>query len=106
MFTRLLLEAKAVSLDLEVAEIPEALGDVERVEGAVNSEGLSVADPADVRVKVSPAAEMLGISEDTFYRLGGRVPVHGSETAPGQPPSPLQLATMPGFEPGENPYFS
>lgn len=73
-FAELLLEAETVGLDLEVADLPEALGEIERVKIRLTVRALSAADPPDVLLRVGPAAEMLGIGEDTLYRRAEQYP--------------------------------
>src|ERR1700730_7096203 len=73
-FAQLLLEAETAGLDLEVAELPQALGELERVKVRLTVRALSATDQTDGLLKVGPASVMLGISEDTLYRRAGQYP--------------------------------
>lgn len=67
-FAKLLAEAETAGLDMEAAELPEALGELERVRARLTFRALSMVSPSDTLVKVGPASELLGMAKDTLYR--------------------------------------
>ena len=73
-FAQLLAEAEVAGLELELAELPEALGELERLRVRLTVRALSAANPPDALLKVGPASEMLGIGPDTLYRRANQYP--------------------------------
>jgi hypothetical protein len=73
-FARLLADAETAGLDLELADLPEALGELERVKIRLTVRALSVGSPPDALLKVGPASEMLGIVPETLYRRADQYP--------------------------------
>jgi hypothetical protein len=73
-FAQLLAAAETAGLDLELAEIPEALGELERVRVRLTFRALSAGTPSDTLLKVGPASDLLGIAEETLYRRANEYP--------------------------------
>lgn len=73
-FAQLLAEAETAGLDLEVAELPEALGELERVRARLTFRALAGPTCPDTLLKVGPASEMLGMAQETLYRQANEYP--------------------------------
>ncbi len=73
-FVQLLAQAETAGLDLEVSELPEALGELERVRARLTFRALTGPAWPDTLLKVGPASEMLGIAQGTLYRHANEYP--------------------------------
>lgn len=73
-FQAAIAQAEAVGIDLELDQIPDALGSLERVRERLRFRAYSIAMPADRLVEVAEAAGLLSMAEDTLYRKAGDYP--------------------------------
>jgi predicted DNA-binding transcriptional regulator AlpA len=73
-FQDLVAQAEAVGADLEVDQIPDALGALERVRERLRFRAFAAVQPSDRLVEIPEAAELLSMSEDTLYKKAATFP--------------------------------
>jgi excisionase family DNA binding protein len=73
-FQDLIAQAEAIGVDLELDQIPDALGTLERVRERLRFRAFAAAQPSDRLLDVTEAAELLGIAEDTLYKKATNLP--------------------------------
>lgn len=74
-FAEFLGLAEALAPDFSPEEIPEALGQLERVRARLTFRALSAfTPPQDRLLSVAQAAELLGMAADTLYRRSAEFP--------------------------------